>query len=195
MSQRLYKLIDIALVRAGYPFRGQIKDTPDGLVKVVQMKHIDEISGVSWQDLAKTNPEGRRTPDFLEKDDIVFTARGNKNFAVCLDEVPTKAVCSPHFFQIHIRENSKSEVLPCYVAWLINQVPAQQYLMSSAEGTMIRSIRRVILEKLPIVIPSMKKQKAIVGLDAQIKQEYDLLQKQMNNSRTMMNAIARDLMK
>lgn len=193
MSQRLYKLIDIAVVRAGYPFRGQIKDTPDGMVKVVQMKHINEISGVSWQDLVKTNPEGRRTPDFLEKDDIVFTARGNKNFAVCLDEVPAKAVCSPHFFQIHIRDTSK--VLPCYVAWLINQEPVQQYLISSAEGTMIRSIRRGILEKLPIVLPDMEKQKAIVELDTRVKQEYDLLHKQMNNSRTMMNAIARDLMK
>ncbi len=193
MNQILYKLIDIAVVRAGYPFRGQIKDIPDGMVKVVQMKHINEASGVSWQDLSKTNLEGRRTPDLLEKDDIIFAARGNKNFAVCLDEAPDKAVCSPHFFQIHIRDTK--QILPCYVAWLINQVPAQQYLMSSAEGTMIRSIRKGILELLPIVIPEMDKQKAIVELDARVKLENILLKKQMNNSRTMMNAIARDLMK
>lgn len=193
MSQRLYKLIDIAVVRAGYPFRGQIQDTPSGTIRVVQMKHINEVSGISWQDLSKTNPGGRRNPDFLEKDDIIFAARGNNNFAVCLDEVPVKAVCSPHFYQIHIRDTSK--VVPCYIAWLINQVPAQQYLMSSAEGTMIRSIRRGVLESLPLVIPDINKQKIIVELDARVKQENILLQKQMNNSRTMMNAIARDLMK
>ena len=193
MSHRLYKLSDISVVRAGYPFRAQIADNPTGTVRVIQMKHINEISGVSWQDLVKTTPEGRRSPDLLEKDDIVFASRGNKNFAVCLDVVPEKAICSPHFYQIHVSDSSK--VLPCFVAWLINQAPTQQYLMSSAEGTQIRSIRRGVLELLPVVIPDMKKQKTIVELDARVKLEHKLLQKQMNNSRAMMNAIARDLMK
>ncbi len=193
MKNELTILLDIADVRSGYPFRGQIQDTPDGLTKVVQMKHINEISGVAWQNLAKANLEGRKEPNYLEKGDIIFSARGNKNFAVCLNETPEKAVCSPHFFQIHIK--NKQKVLPSFLAWQINQAPAQKYLMNSAEGTMIRSIRKGILESLSIVIPEMKKQKAIAELDSRVKREYTLLQKQINNSRTMMNAIARDLMK
>ena len=156
-------------------------------------KHINEISGVAWQNLAKANLAGRKEPNYLEKGDIIFSARGNKNFAVCLNETPEKAVCSPHFFQIHIK--NKHKVLPSFLAWQINQAPAQKYLINSAEGTMIRSIRRGILESLPIVIPEIKKQKAIAELDFRVKREYTLLQEQINNSRTMMNAIARDLMK
>lgn len=40
MKNELTILLDIADVKSGYPFRGQIQDTPDGLTKVVQMKHM-----------------------------------------------------------------------------------------------------------------------------------------------------------
>ena len=193
MKQKKTKLADIANIKAGYPFRGQIQTVASGVVKVVQMKHANEIDGVAWDDLVVTNLEGRRKPDWLVKDDIVFAARGNNNFAVCLDEVPGKAVCSPHFYQIHIRDPNK--ILPGYVAWFINQSPAQRYLISSAEGTMIRSIRRAVLESLTIVIPELRKQVAIVELDSRAKQENALLHKQINNNRTMMSTIARDLSK
>lgn len=193
MKSKLVKLADIADIKAGYPFRGQIQDIASGDVRVVQMKHISAADGITWDELVFTNLEGRRDPDWLEKDDIIFVARGNNNCALCLGEVPERSVCSPHFYQIHIHD--PGSILPCFVAWQINQAPVQQYLMSSAEGTAIRSIRRLVLEELLVVIPDIKRQKAIVELDARVKQENILLQKQMNNSRAMMNAIARDLSK
>jgi len=193
MKSNRVKLGEIAEIRAGYPFRGQIKNTASGEVRVVQMKHLNAIDGVAWDELVTTNLEGRRNPNWLEKDDIIFVARGNNNCAVCLEEIPGRAVCSPHFFQIQITDPSK--ILPCFVAWQINQAPVQQYLASSSEGTMIRSIRRGVLESLQIVIPEIHKQKVIVELSARVNQEHILLQQQMNNSRAMMNAIARDLLK
>lgn len=191
MKLRHNKLGDIAEVRAGYPFRKQIQDRPEGDTRVIQMKNIDEITGIGWNKLSRTDLEGKRSPDWMQPEDIVFAARGNRNFAVCLDEVPEKTVCSPHFYQLHVRDTK--QILPAFLTWQINQAPAQQYFAVSAEGSMIRSIRRGILESLPVVIPSMEQQTAIVELDKRVKQEHILLKKKIDNSRAMMNAIAREL--
>jgi len=184
-------LAGIAEVKAGYPFRGQIKPIPSAGVGVIQMKNVDETLGVDWANLVSTDLQGRRAPDWLEPGDILFAARGNRNTALALESVPGQVVASPHFYQIHVHDQAR--LLPAFLAWQINQAPAQQYFGRSAEGSMILSIRRGILESLPIAIPPLARQQAIVELDRRVRQERVLLRQKMNNSRAMMNVIARDL--
>lgn len=185
------RLQDVAEIRSGYPFREIVRDDPKGAVSVIQVKNADEVQGIEWGKLAHTNLIGRRTPDWLESGDILFAARGHRNFAVCLDEVKSDAVCSPHFFKIHV--TNSATLRPDFLAWYINQSPAQQYFAETAEGSRVRSIRRGVLELLTIAVPPVSKQAVIAEMDKRIKQEHLLLQQKMNNSRAMMNAIARDL--
>lgn len=185
-------LQDIAEIRLGYPFREVVKDDPNGSTLVIQVKNADEVQGIAWERLARTNLTGRRTPCLLESGNILFAARGHRNFAVCLDEVKRNTVCSPHFFQIHLKKG-EHKLKPEYLAWFMNQCPAQLYFARLGEGTRVHSIRRGILEQLSITIPSLDKQSSIIELHKRVKQERNLLQQKMDNSRAMMNAIARDL--
>ena len=187
----MYLLKDIAQVKACYPFRGRITEIPDGDVKVMQMKDVSHDGGLNLSGLISTNLEGRRAPHWLEPGDIVFMARGNRNYAIYLDEVPARVVCSPLFFHIHMRTKN---ILPEFLAWQINQGPAQSYFGRSRVGTAQMSIRRSTLEELPVSIPELDKQKALIELDRLMKEEQRLCNQLATSREQIMNSLARDLL-
>jgi len=178
---------EISKIRAGYPFRGEIKAVDGGKVRVVQIKNIHEIHGMDWVSLIRTELPGRKSPDFLACGDILFTARGSRTTAVALTDVPERTACSPHLYKI---TSNTSRILPGYLAWYINQKPASRHFARFAEGSRVLGIRRGMLEDLPEPIPSLDDQHRIFALDQWVKQEYQLLDQRMANSQTMLDAIA-----
>jgi len=118
-------------------------------------------------------------------------ARGNRNYAIYLDEVPARVVCSPLFFHIHMRTKN---ILPEFLAWQINQGPAQSYFGRSRVGTAQMSIRRSTLEELPVSIPELDKQKALIELDRLMKEEQRLCNQLATSREQIMNSLARDLL-
>lgn len=171
-------LHDYAEVRAGHPFRGSVPETADGSALTVQMRDVNPSHGVAWANVARTNPTGRKKPDWLRPGDILFLARGARNFAVYLDEVPGPAVCSQYFFLIRLTD---TRVLPAFLTWQINQIQAQQYLQRNAEGSDQLSIRRGILEAMPLNIPSIKRQEEILAFVTAVKREQILIDEMRQN--------------
>ena len=182
------KLSEYVEVIPGYPFRERILESPDGDARVLQMKDVDPSSGVAWGGLLKTNLKGRRKPDWLRADDVVFLLRGNRNFALILKDVPGPTVISPHFF--HLRVGKQVPLLPDFLAWQINQERAQRYLEMSAEGTVQRSIRRGVLEGMPFVLPPIQEQELIVRLARAAKSEADTHRNLIANREQMLRAVA-----
>ena len=186
-------LRDIATIRAGYSFRGKISEHFAGEARVIQMKDVDPDAGVRWSTLVATDLPGKRQPDWLKPGDLLFVARGSHNFALYLEELPSPTVLSPHFFHLTVKENTG--VLPCFLAWQINQEPAQQYLRKSAEGTQILNIRRKVLEDMPIVLPSLHKQETISQLDRMWQREKQVLQALSDNLTRMMDGLAQQVLR
>src|SRR5690349_3395380 len=125
MQTTLVELGKVARITAGYPFRGAVRPVPGADAAVVQIKNVDAQTGIDWSAVVKTKLEGRRQPDWLKPGDILFSARGHRNVAVCVDRSSPKAVCSPHFFLIRVR--NEKDVLPEFVAWQMNQPHSQRY--------------------------------------------------------------------
>ena len=192
MSLSVKKLKEIADIRAGYPFRGKIKEVPRGGARVIQMRDADPEDGVRWSDLIATDLPGKRQPDWLKPGDLLFVARGYRHFALHLDKVPVPTVLSPHSFHLTIREDAG--VLPGFLAWQMNQEPAQQYLRKSAEGTQVLNIRRQVLEDLPIVVPSLQKQEIIGRLNTAWQSEQRVLKALTDNRRRLLLALARQVL-
>ncbi len=181
-------LADVAGIGAGYPFRGSIEDAPEGDVAVVQIRNIDADMGIDWPSVSRTQLTGRRKPDWLGQGDILFSARGNRNVAALVGVVPGQAVCSPHFFLIRVEDVGK--LLPAFVAWQINQEPIQRYLSTSATGSYITSIRRQVLEDLPIVMPPLEEQRTIVAFNGAAMRERHLLLELIENRNRQMRSLA-----
>lgn len=159
---------------------------------MIQMKDVSPGQGVLWDGLVATDSPGRKTPDWLEPGDILFTARGHNNYALVLDEIPFPTVLSPHFFHLTARH---SGVLPAFIAWQINQEPAQQYLRKSAEGSDVPSIRRQVLEDLPMAVPPLGQQEAALRFDQAWRREQQVMADLVENRRQMMAGIARQLLR
>lgn len=164
------KLVDYAEIRSGHPFRGAVPEEKNGFAVTVQMRDVDPVKGVAWEAAVKTSPNGRKEPDWLRSGDILFLSRGLYNYALFLENVVEKAICSQYFFVVRVKDQ---RLLPAFVAWQINQSIAQTYLRNNAEGSDQQSIRRAVLEGIPIVIPSIAQQHQLLRLTQAAQQERE----------------------
>jgi hypothetical protein len=172
------KLVDYAEIRSGHPFRGTVPEEKNGSAITVQMRDVDPLKGVAWESVARTSPQGRKDPDWLRPGDILFLSRGLYNYALFLEQVPGKAICSQYFFIVRVKE---PRLLPAFVAWQINQIPVQAYLRKNAEGSDQQSIRRAVLEGIPLVIPSIAEQQKLLLMTQAAQQERERMEHLIRN--------------
>lgn len=183
-------LSEITNISAGHPFRGKIQEKSGGNIRVVQMKNISSGSGISWDTVIETELAGKKAPNWLKEGDVLFAARGSRNYAAIVDQLKGKVVSAPHFYIIRMKEQS---LLPEFLVWQLNQKPMQNYFDRAAEGSCTKSVRRSILEKALITVPPIEKQKQILKLHKTLLQEKRLYAELAQNADKLMNAIARAL--
>jgi hypothetical protein len=184
MNQILKHLVD---VQAGHPFRGSVPLVVEGNAYALQMRDLSPAGEVAWNGLVRTEVDTTKSVHWLAPGDVVFVARGARNYAVCLREVPKPTVCSPPFFLLRIKSPS---VLPEFLAWQINRAPAQRYLAGNAEGSDQLSIRRPVLEAMPLVAPPLPQQRLIVSLAEAATDEERQLQALIHNRQQQLDALA-----
>lgn len=178
-------------LQGGHPFRGSIEESVEGDVLAVQMKDVDPDLGVHWPGVTRTALAGRKQPDWLRAGDVLFVSRGTRFYAVCIDEPPSPAVCSPHFFLLRVLP--QASLLPAFVAWQINQPPFQRQLQQAAEGSSQLHIRRPVLESLTLCVPSLADQQRIVALADLAGQERHALRQLIRNREHQLQALAESL--
>lgn len=190
-------LNQIASIKSGYPFRGRIVEASDTGIIAVQMKDVLLDSNcIQWESCVSTALTSKREPDWIQAGDVLIAARGSHNYAVTIDhkfqETGLQVVASPHFFVL--RAHQGSAVLPEYLTWLLNQRPCQRYFKQNAAGSLTQSIRRQVLEKAPIAVPSLAKQQSIIRLVDTLRQEKQVVEQLIDNSERLMTSIAADLL-
>jgi len=187
------KLLNIADIRPGHPFRGTIIPTSHASTYAVQVRDINNYGEIETKNLITTELTGRKQPDYLKEGDILFVAKGAKHFATYVQQVPEQTVCSPHFFIVRIQPQYTDKVLAEFINWQLNQSFSQRYFINSAEGSLYVSIRRKILEDTPITVPPLVTQQRIVSLHRAAVSEQKVLQQLIANRQQQLNVIANDL--
>lgn len=187
----IFTIAELLHLQSGYPFRGSIEESGDGDALAVQMKDVDPEHGVNWSGVTRTMLAGRKQPDWLKAGDVLFVSKGARFYAVCIDEPPSAAVCSPHFFLLQVLP--RAALLPAFLAWQINQPPFQRQLQQAAEGSSQLSIRRPVLESLTLSVPSLADQQRIVALADLARQERHALHQLIHNREQQLQALAEGL--
>ena len=183
-------LSEVAEISAGHPLRCGVDELSPGNSGVIQMRNVDPEAGVDWLSVSRVDLPPARRVEFLNPRDVIFSTRGARTFAVAVGETPFPVVCAPNFFVLRIRGPA---VEPRFLAWQINQAPAQEYLQREATGSHILNIRREVIERLEIVIPSLARQAAIVAFAEGVAREKRLLSALIENRQQQMNALAAGL--
>jgi len=181
----------LTTLQSGYPFRSSIEESADGGALAVQMKDVDPDHGVNWSGVTRTLLAGRKQPDWLKAGDVLFVSKGARFYAVCIDEPPSAAVCSPHFF--HLQVAPRAPLLPHFLAWQINQPPFQRQLQQAAEGSSQLSIRRPVLESLTLCVPSLADQQRIIAFADLARHERHTLLQLIHNRALQLHALAESL--
>ena len=184
-------LKEVAEVRAGYPFRGTVPAVDGGNALVIQMRDVSPGGEIGWEHLSRTDIDPGRDADGLRMGDVLFAARGGRNYAVCLKSVPSFTVCSQYFFVLRCKDD---RILPEYLAWHINRAPSQRFLSTNAEGSDQLSIRRGVLEEMPIALPKLEWQAQLVDLAAAAGQERRCLEALIKNRERQLDALAHQLL-
>lgn len=149
---------------------------PSGLGELVylQSKHFDE----NGQLIAVLHPdlmiEGVAEKHLLRHGDVLFAAKGIKNFATVFENHNHPSVASTSFFVLRLKSN---QVLPEYLAWFLNNPQTQMLVKGQAIGTSIPSISKQVLENLEITIPKIEIQKTILEITKLRIEEKSIKQK------------------
>jgi len=161
------------MVQSGYHSRGRVEPHEDGSHFLLQARDVDSEKLTYRTDtLIRFNPDLSRTDGILRKNDILFMARGTRNYSVLLGEIPDSTLTAACFFIVRV---SDEKVLPGYMCWYLNQPPVERYLIRhSGRGVHMPVVRRSVLEKLDIPLPNLEIQKKIVGWEALRREEEDL---------------------
>ncbi|MBV5313626.1 MAG: restriction endonuclease subunit S [Prolixibacteraceae bacterium] len=150
------------------------KPVAEGEIVYLQARHFDEngllISELHPDLMADEISEKH----FLKSGDVLFAAKGNKNFATVFEDQYPRSVASTSFFVIRLRN---SKILPDYFALFMNSPKTQLFLKSTALGSSIASISKAVLEKLEISIPNIQTQRVILEISRLRSQEKEIRQK------------------
>jgi restriction endonuclease S subunit len=147
------------------------KPSDKGEVVYLQSKHFDEngkLLGELHPDLLANSISEKH---LLKDGDVLFAAKGTKNFAAVYENQNPASVASTSFFVLRPTDN---KILPEYLAWFLNHPATQKLIKDNARGTAIPSIRKTVLEDLEISIPSIEKQRTVIQLSALVRKENEL---------------------
>ncbi|WP_223479036.1 hypothetical protein [Oricola indica] len=182
------RLGDAAKVSAGYPLRGAADALEPGSTHLIQLKNTNPDDDIDWAGVSAVTLPSKRVPSWLTDDDVLFAARGTRTLAYPLSNVPPKTVCAPQFFVLSVQ---KPEALsPHFLAWQINQKPAQDYFQRNATGSYIQNIRRSVLEDLTIAVPPKDKQMMVVAFWKAAQRERAVLTQLIENRNSQLEALA-----
>jgi hypothetical protein len=155
------KLKEIANIRAGLTVRRKPRNALTHPYSVIQIRNVTEFGTLDLSGLAKTELEEIPSRFFLGKGDILFCARGARNHAAACTVDADRVVVESQFFILTIPAEA---VLPEYLAWYINQQPAQRYLEERTSGSHVRMILRDDLLDMPVIVPPLSVQQQILEL-------------------------------
>lgn len=177
----MYYLDKISKIFTGLNYISKDLNTSELSVILLQGKDIQN-NYLNKENLFKVNRMGLDDSQILTNKDVLFSAKGNRNFAFHYNGELGEAVASSTFFVIRI---TSDHVLPEYLSWYLNSKPAQDFFKANTHGTFIPSIPKSKLIELKIPIPDLKTQKTIALIENQQMLERELL-KQISTKRTLL---------
>jgi hypothetical protein len=186
------ELASVLEIWLGHPFRGAIPEIQNGDVRVIQLRDLSRTGLRDCDALLTTTIDGRKEPDWVRDQDLVFVPRGRSNYAALVSNPPPRTVCSPHLYLMRVKR--PDWLLPGFLAWQLQQPPAQRHLRLAAEGTLQVSIRRSELEKLAVRVPPIAQQRNVLELQRVAAAERSTYEALIKNREDELAAIAEQLL-
>lgn len=174
-------LKDIATIRSGYLFRERIKPDASGQYQVVQAGDILSDSGFSNSSLVRVSLPDVKRSQVLETGDVLFISRGPRKHAIAITWRIENTIATSQFFVLRPDER----VSPEFLAWYINQRPAQRYIDEYSTGTSASLINLEAMKRLAVEVPPVETQALITKIHQLSLREKELMEAIQNKRRAL----------
>jgi len=161
-AARALDLAECAEILPGFSLAGRMEHDPEGTHQVLVTRHLrngvpyrfeprDELRIVPGRDTAKYE---------VRAGDVVFMSRGTRNLAWAIAAVPAPTIVPVSFYILR----PGPEVEARYLAWYLNQGPAQAAIDQIRTGAGTPIVQRTAFERLEVVVPPLEVQRGIADL-------------------------------
>lgn len=165
------KLNKIANILSGINYDHRKQKSVGETIAYLQIKNFNE-QGKLKNDIIQISKTAVSNKLLISQNDVLFSAKGTRNYSVVYNKEAGEATASSTFFIIRINVNN---VLPEYLTWYINQKTAQEYLKLQSVGSITSSINKKLLGEMDIPLPNLELQRKIVAIDLLRKKEKALI--------------------
>ena len=176
---------EISSIQVGYTFRDGVAINPLGDTFVLQMKDLAQGSPVEVSALSRIQFGEIREQHGLQDGDVVFRSRGPNPSCTLLLGCPNRFILAGPLYRIRV---TSEFVLPGYLAWYLNQQPAQTYLAGVSEGTLQKMVSKNSLLEMPIEFPDLEMQRRILEIEDLLTRESRLTCEILSKKRKLVNS-------
>jgi len=172
-TDRKYLLGAVCEVQLGYTARSRLELADAGGIPALQLRDVMQERSAS-PSVASYRMDAVPDRYWARAGDILFRSRGDRNTATTLGpEFARPAVAVMPLVILR----AGPEVDPHYLAWYINQPPAQRHFDECARGTGMRMIPIGCLADLEIPVPDLATQRTLAAIDDLAAREQALSQR------------------
>jgi len=125
----------------------------------------------------------------VKKGDILFTARGLRNEAIMVENVPENTVASSALYIIR----GKSNVQTGYLFWILNQPHIKAKITQARTGAGTPLVQRAELLDIEIPVPDIEMQKKVISLNNLMTKERSLRNDLFEQSKCLHRAIGQQM--
>jgi hypothetical protein len=160
---------------------------------VLITKHLKD--GVSYEyreeDALRITPQRATIRYEVHAGDVVFMSRGSRNLAWAIARVPEPTIVPVSFYILR----PGAEVDGRYLAWYLNQTPAQASIDQARTGAGTPIVQRQSFERVEVVMPPLATQWTIAEL-AQLQARERALRGQLGAATELLrSATSRQIIK
>ena len=164
----ILKIKEIADIKVGV----HLKTAHELSANYFQVSDFDSVGNLIY-DIKPTVANLPKDARHILKDgDLLFAAKGNKNFSTIYKNQGVPSFASVSFVVISI--NDQDVISSEYLNWYLNQTTSISRLQSVAVGTSIISISKQNIEDFEVNIPTLQKQEQIVQLSQLQAREQEI---------------------
>ena len=177
---------NISEIQVGYQSREGIRAHLDGSHFLLQARDFDNLHQVDWSNLTRFTPSGSTTKSEIRQGDVLFLAKGQDNFAYPVASEVNHILAANSFY---ILRSNQAMILPEYLAWWLNQAPAQEYIQFNRSGSSLPFLSVSALSRLEIPTTSVEMQRKIGELELLRKKEADLIGLYLSKKSTLIQSV------
>ena len=172
-AARAVRLDECAEVLPGFSVRGRMEHDPKGTHQLILTRQLTDGIPYAFDPGHELRIVPHTHPDLYEVQagDVLFMSRGDRNRAWVIERAYKPSIAPVSFYILRPRQG----LVGGYLAWYLNQQPAQAAIGKMRTGAGTPLIQREPFKALDVVVPvAIQQQETIAGLGVLFARERQL---------------------